>query len=105
MNNPPNSPLSGFVDAFSSTLGRCLAFCLAIVLPYLVLGLFFSVGLSVLPLVVFGSVLTGWGLLIYSALFLGGFWYVRAELSRWWLLVPVAVCSLDLWRVSHAFAK
>ena len=59
MNNPPNSPLSGFVDAFSSTLGRCLAFCLAIVLPYLVLGLFSSVGLSVLPFVVFGSALTG----------------------------------------------
>ena len=58
-----------------------------------------------MPLVVLGSMLSGWGLLIYSGLFLGCFLYVRFEPSRWLLLVPLAVSALGLWRVSHVFRK
>lgn len=106
MTRPPNSPWSALVDACSTTLGRWLTFCLAVCLPYLVTGLFSGVGLfSALPLVVVGSMLTGWGLLIYPALLLGGILYVRFEPSRWLLLLPATVSALDLWRVSHAFRK
>ena len=105
MNHPSHHPLSALADACSATVSRCLSFGLAVCLPYIVLGLFTPSGLSALPLVVLGSTLTGWGLLIYPALCLGCFLYVRFEPSRWLLLLPLTVSALDLWRVSHAFAK
>lgn len=105
MNHPRHNPLSALADACSATMGRCLTFCLAVCLPYLVLGFCTGTGLAALPLIVLGSALTGWGLLVYPALFLGCFLYVRFEPSRWLLLLPLAISGLDLWRVSQAFAK
>lgn len=92
--DPPDT----FYHAVRSVWGRTLSCGLAILVPYLFLGLHAD-GIALLPIVVVYSVATGWGILVYPFLLIFYAWFLREESSFRYLIVPLVVSGIDLFRV------
>lgn len=91
-------PADTFHGAILSVWGRAMACGVAILAPYLFLGLY-AEGAALFPIVVLYSVATGWGLIVYTALLIFYTWFVSGEAPYYLLGVPLVISGMDLWRV------